>query len=38
MTSDMLIRFFENYGWIMTVLATSGIIVVGFMKACGVFN
>lgn len=38
MTSDMLIRFFENYGWIMTVLATSGIIIVGFLKACGVFN
>lgn len=38
MTSDMLIRFFENYGWIMTVLATSGIIIVGFLKACGAFN
>lgn len=38
MTEDMLIRFFENYGWIMTVLATSGIVLVGFLKACGVFK
>lgn len=38
MTEDMLIRFFENYGWIMTVLATSGIVLVGFLKACGAFK
>ena len=38
MNSDMLIRFFEDYGWIMTVLATSGIVLVGILKACGAFN
>lgn len=38
MNSDMLIKFFENYGWIMTVLATSGIIFVGFLKSCGAFK
>lgn len=38
MTSDMIIRFFENYGWIMTVLATSGIFFVGVLKSLGLFS
>ena len=38
MTADMVIRFFENYGWIMTVLATSGIVFVGCLKALGLFS
>lgn len=38
MTADMVIRFFENYGWMMTVLATSGIVFVGCLKALGLFS
>lgn len=38
MTADMVFKFFENYGWIMTVLAASGIFVVGVMKSLGIFS
>lgn len=38
MTADMVIRFFENYGIVMTLLATSGIIFVGFLKATKLFS
>lgn len=37
MTANMIIKFFETYGWIMTLLATSGIVFVGCLKAIGVF-
>lgn len=38
MSADMVIRFFENYGLIMTLLATSGIVFVGALKAIGLFS
>lgn len=38
MTADMVIRFFENHGWIMTFLATSGIVFVGCLKATRLFT
>lgn len=38
MTANMIIKFFETYGWIMTILATSGIIFVGCLKAIGLFS
>lgn len=38
MTADMVVKFFENYGLIMTLLATSGIILVGCLKAIGIFS
>lgn len=38
MTANMIIKFFETYGWIMTLLATSGIILVGCLKAIGLFS
>jgi len=34
----MIIRFFEEYGWIMTLLATTGIFFVGCLKAVGIFS
>ena len=37
MTANMIIRFFEVYGWIMTLLATTGIVFVGCLKAIGIF-
>lgn len=38
MSADMVIRFFENYGLIMTLLATSGIVFVGALKSIGLFS
>lgn len=38
MTADMVIKFFTEYGWQMTVLATSGIFLVGFIKSSGIFE
>lgn len=38
MTANMIIRFFETYGWIMTLLATSGIVFVGCLKSIGLFS
>lgn len=38
MTADMIIKFFENYGLIMTLLATGGIAFVGALKSIGVFS
>ncbi len=38
MTADMIIKFFQTYGWIMTLLATSGIVFVGCLKAIGLFS
>ena len=34
----MIGEFFKNYGWQLTLLALSGIIVLGFLKWVGVFN
>lgn len=38
MTVNMIIKFFETYGWMMTILATSGIVFVGCLKAIGLFS
>lgn len=38
MDANMIITFFKMYGWQLTVLATSGIAVLGFLKATGLFN
>lgn len=38
MTANMIIRFFEDYGWIMTLLATTGIVFVGCLKAMGIYS
>lgn len=38
MTAEMIIKFFETYGLIMTLLATSGIVLVGVLKAIGLFS
>jgi len=38
MTANMIIKFFETYGWIMTLLATTGIVFVGCLKAIGLFS
>ena len=38
MTANMIIRFFETYGLIMTLLATSGIVFVGCLKSIGLFS
>lgn len=38
MSANMIINFFENYGLIMTLLATSGIVLVGTLKAIGLFS
>lgn len=38
MDSDMVIRFFTEYGWIMTALATSGILFIGVLKSFGLFD
>lgn len=37
-TTEMIIQFFKMYGWQLTVLATSGIVFLGFLKAFGTFN
>ena len=37
-TTEMIIQFFKNYGWQLTVLATSGIVFLGILKATGMFN
>ena len=34
----MIGEFFKNYGWQLTLLALSGIVVLGFLKWVGVFN
>lgn len=34
----MIGEFFKNYGWQLTLLALSGILVLGFLKWVGVFN
>lgn len=34
----MVIKFFSDYGWIMTVLATSGILFIGVLKSMGIFD
>lgn len=38
MDYNMIIDFFKNYGWQLTLLALSGIVVLGFLKWVGVFN
>ena len=38
MDANMIITFFKMYGWQLTVLATSGIAVLGFLKATGLFS
>ena len=38
MTADMIINFFKNYGWVMTALAASGIVLVGILKSIGLFS
>lgn len=38
MFTEMIIKFFEKYGIIMTILATSGIFFVGFLKSLGIFS
>ena len=38
MDYKMIGEFFKNYGWQLTLLALSGIIVLGFLKWVGVFN
>lgn len=37
-TTEMIIQFFKMYGWQLTVLATSGIVFLGILKAFGTFN
>lgn len=34
----MIGEFFKNYGWQLTLLALSGIVVLGLLKWFGVFN
>lgn len=38
MDYKMIGEFFKNYGWQLTLLALSGIVVLGFLKWVGVFN
>lgn len=38
MDTDMIVKFFEDYGWIMTLLATSGIFFIGALKSFGLFD
>lgn len=38
MDYKMIGEFFKNYGWQLTLLALSGILVLGFLKWVGVFN
>lgn len=38
MNYEMIGDFFKNYGWQLTLLALSGIVVLGFLKWIGVFN
>lgn len=38
MDYKMIGDFFKNYGWQLTLLALSGIVVLGFLKWVGVFN
>lgn len=38
MDYEMIGDFFKNYGWQLTLLAFSGIIVLGFLKWIGVFK
>lgn len=38
MDYEMIGEFFKNYGWQLTLLAFSGIIVLGFLKWIGVFK
>ena len=38
MDYEMIGDFFKNYGWQLTLLALSGIIVLGFIKWIGVFK
>ena len=37
-TTEMIISFFKNYGWQLTVLATSGILLLGILKSFGTFK
>ena len=37
-TTDMIIQFFKLYGWQLTILATSGIVLLGILKSFGTFN
>lgn len=37
-TTEMIISFFKNYGWQLTVLATTGIILLGVLKSFGTFK
>ena len=37
-TTEMIIQFFKMYGWQLTVLATSGILLLGILKAFGTFK
>lgn len=35
---EMVIRFFTTYGWQLGIIALSGIVLLGVLKAFGVFN
>lgn len=37
-TTEMILHFFRDYGWQLTVLATSGIIMLGIIKSLGAFK
>ena len=37
-TTEMILHFFKEFGWQLTVLATSGIVFLGLLKAFGVFK
>lgn len=38
MSANTVINFFQHYGLIMTLLATSGIVFVGALKSFGLFS
>lgn len=35
---DSLLTFFQNYGLAITLIAVSGIIILGFLKYCNAFK
>lgn len=35
---EMIIEFFVKYGWQLTLIALGGIVILGIMKACKLFE
>ena len=38
MDYNMIMIFFKDYGWKMTLLALCGVFILGFLKSTGMFN